>query len=73
MIERPGRHRDRDLRGLVGGVDLVGELRVPIAEAARRVGEPAEVSIGAPPQRFVGRRRAIFERLELGDLVEKIG
>ncbi len=72
MIERPGRDGDRDLRRMVGGVELVGELRVPIAEAAGGIGEPGEIAVGAAPQRLLRRWRPVFERLQLRDLIEQI-
>ncbi len=53
MIERTRRDGDRDPRRVVGSIDVGGELRVPIAETASRVGETAEIAIGAAPQRLL--------------------
>jgi hypothetical protein len=54
-------------------VDVVRELRTPIAEAVRRVGKTRQVAVGTPLQCFVGGRRPVLERFELRDLVEEIG
>ena len=59
--------------GLGRGVDLVREIRVPIAEAVRGVRKPAEIAVGAPAQRFFGRWRLVFERLQLGHFVQQVG
>src|SRR6202023_2086841 len=63
----------RDLCRLRPGVYLVRELRVPIAEAVCGVRQPGAIAVGAPTQRFFGRRRLVLERLQFGDLVEQIG
>ena len=73
MVKRPRLDRDGHLCGLGRGVDVVREFRVPIAEAVRGVGEPAEIAVGAPAQRFFGCRRLVLERLQLGDLVQQTG
>jgi hypothetical protein len=40
---------------------------------ARGTRKPSEITIGAPAQRLLGRRRLVLERLELGHLVQQIG
>jgi hypothetical protein len=51
----------------------VREIGVPIAEAVRGIGKPAEVAVGTPPQGFLGNRRLVLQRFQLGDLVEQTG
>ena len=53
MIERSRRYGDRDPSRMVGGIDVEGELRIPVAETASRVGKAAEIAPGAPPQRLL--------------------
>jgi hypothetical protein len=73
MIKRPLLHRDGHLRRLGRGVDLVREIRVPIAEAVRRIGKPLEIAVGAPPQGLFRNRRFVLECFQLGDFVQQTG
>src|SRR5215472_17917104 len=71
MIERALIDLYRNLYRLGRRVDLVGELGIPIAEAVRRVGEPAEIAIGTSAQGFFGYWGLVLERLQLGNLVQQ--
>ena len=73
MVERTRLDRYRNLCRLGLGVDVVGEFRIPIAEAVRGIGEPAEIAIGAPAERLLGSRHFVLERLQLRDAVQEIG
>src|SRR5215469_12899392 len=73
MIERARIDFYRNLYRLGRSVDLVGELGIPIAEAVRGVGEPAEIAIGTSAQGFLGYRGLVLERLQFGDLVQQTG
>jgi hypothetical protein len=73
MVERARLDRDRDLCRIGLGVEIVREFRSPIAEAVCGIREPAEIAVGAPPQRFFGSPRLVLKRLQLGDLVQQVG
>ena len=73
MVKRTRLDRYHYLCRLGLGVDLVGEFRIPIAEAVRGIGEPAEIPIGAAAERLLGSRHFVLERLQLRDAVQEIG
>ncbi len=73
MVKRPRHDRHRNPCRVGRCIDVVRELRVPIAEAVRGIGEPTEIAVGAPAQRLLGSRRLIFERLQFGDVIQQVG
>ena len=73
MIERTRLGGDDNLGRFGVGIDPVGKLRVPIAEAVRRVAQQFEIAFGAPAQCLLRGRQPVLQALQLRDLAEKIG
>jgi hypothetical protein len=69
-VERPRSGRHGNLCRIGAGIDLIGELGIPVAEAVRGVLQPIEIVFGAAAQCFLGGGEAIIERLQLRNLGE---